>query len=278
MLFLQENLHLQEAWDVLAAFITPTRCLSSTFTGDCCSGSKGHGYQNCGEKGTNGQSTGADGVKAGPKEWSVMSDVVFCGQNTNRMPSGNQIGCMSATGSFVGSSSGCGEKSIRGKCGGDEIKIGAGRISNNTSTHRLILAEPKKQDIVSPSVKGLMGCRLQEGGGLSYSSEAGDVRPLQVNNEIDHASNGPNRLVRATSCVDVDCSYSDDDHEKNCVTQEVLVPVRWLLAQALGDSSSAKAFNYKNHCEIGQEAASPLHSLQNYLVQLLENERSKLCL
>jgi hypothetical protein len=77
----QENLHLREAWDTLVSIIAPAGSHLSAFTQVV--DSEGHDSKDSGEIKATGHCTKADGVThdACPSAWSVISDVVFCGQN-----------------------------------------------------------------------------------------------------------------------------------------------------------------------------------------------------
>ncbi len=109
---------------------------------------------------------------------------------------------------------------------------------------------------------GGMGSKLPAGEDSSVNAAAGGSRPVHVS-KINHASG----VTWATSAADIHCNYSDHRMEIHDSTQQVLVPVSWLLTQARGDGSS-----YEGRCKIGADEKE-LRPLLDYLLLLLENER-----
>ena len=283
MQFRQENLHLREARDALASLIAPVGRSLSAFAPVV--GSEGHGCGDSGEVRTTGQGTMADGVDhdAGPSEWSLISDVVFCGQNQMCMPHRMNRGVLSTTGSCsakpVGSSSGCGDDNYKGTDGCDGLEGSPGRIITGNTSHfsscRLWLAGTINENrVVSAGEEGIE-CSYQAHDSGSCSSSPGNIGPPAVRLGEDHASD-PYKATWATSTADINCSVSDEycsDSENG--TQKVHVPVCWLINKEEGvHNCSENTCNFN----IDRGMDTDLRPLMDYLVQLLENERLVLIL
>jgi hypothetical protein len=258
MQFRQENLHLREAMGALAKFTSSSGRPLSAVTEIV--GSEGHVGGDSGGMRAIGQTMTPDCVNAGPSAWSVVSDVVFCSQDGMCISSRKQKVELPSTGDCVKPVVGgsyCGDNSYGGihRENLSEPMAGSMRVTPDSSSIKLSseglsLPSPTMESGLDPTQKGgTLSGRLTE----------------------DNASYGPFNTERASSTTDIKGSVKELLSESECSTQQVCVPVHWLLGQTGGVHDSGESqWNKEGQADL----SSNLSAWQNFLRQLLENERS----